>query len=357
MREESLVLKSEYEREYNEYLNIRKKNPAAEKPQRPPEKMLFIPANNSAAGVLQLLHDNNGRGLMFETEGDTMAYTFKSDYGNYSDAFRKAFHHETIRYYRKTDREFVDLEFPCLSTVLSGTPKQVQNLIPDAENGLFSRFMFYYLQITNDWKDVFERKVENGFDSFFAKYGEDYYQLFKELNSSIGIEFTLSASQKSQFNNIFARWQTMYETLLGSEYTATVRRLGLITFRMALIFSVLRVLETGDLSRQIICEERDFQNAIAITEVLMLHAKKVFSELPQSAPVIKRENREERFYNSLNETFTRKDYVEVAESLEIPDKTAQNYISKYLKKGLIHRDKQDFYIKTPTKETKDLGDC
>ena len=357
MREESLVLKAEYEREYNEYLNIRKKNPAAEKPQRPPEKMLFIPANNSAAGVLQLLHDNNGRGLMFETEGDTMAYTFKSDYGNYSDAFRKAFHHETIRYYRKTDREFVDLEFPCLSTVLSGTPKQVQNLIPDAENGLFSRFMFYYLQITNDWKDVFERKVENGFDAFFAKYGEDYYQLFKELNSSIGIEFTLSASQKSQFNNIFARWQTMYETLLGTEYTATVRRLGLITFRMALIFSVLRVLETGDLSRQIICEERDFQNAIAITEVLMLHAKKVFSELPQSAPVIKRENREERFYNSLNETFTRKDYVDVAESLEIPDKTAQNYISKYLKKGLIHRDKQDFYIKTPAKETKDLGDC
>ncbi len=357
MREESLVLKAEYEREYNEYLNIRKKNPAAEKPQRPPEKMLFIPANNSAAGVLQLLHDNNGRGLMFETEGDTMAYTFKSDYGNYSDAFRKAFHHETIRYYRKTDREFVDLEFPCLSTVLSGTPKQVQNLIPDAENGLFSRFMFYYLQITNDWKDVFERKVENGFDAFFAKYGEDYYQLFKELNSSIAIEFTLSASQKSQFNNIFARWQTMYDTLLGSEYTATVRRLGLITFRMALIFSVLRVLETGDLSRQIICEERDFQNAIAITEVLMLHAKKVFSELPQSAPVVKRENREERFYNSLNDTFTRKDYVEVAESLEIPDKTAQNYISKYLKKGLIHRDKQDFYIKTPTKETKYLGDC
>lgn len=357
LRDESLVLKAEYEREYNEYLNIRKNNPAAEKPQRPPEKMLFIPANNSAAGVLQLLHDNNGRGLIFETEGDTMAYSFKSDYGNYSDAYRKAFHHETIRYYRKTDREFVDLEFPCLSTVLSGTPKQVQNLIPDAENGLFSRFIFYYLQITSEWKDVFERKVENGFDAFFAKYGEDYYQLYKELNSSIGIEFTLSTSQKSQFNSIFARWQTMYETLLGSEYTATVRRLGLITFRMALIFSVLRVLETGDLSRLIVCEETDFQNAIAITEVLMTHAKKVFSELPQSAPLVKRENREERFYNSLHETFTRKDYVEVAKSLDIPDKTAQNYISKFLQKGLIHRDKQDFYLKTPNKETKDSGDC
>lgn len=345
MREESMRLKADYEREFNEYLIIRKKNPAAEKPQRPPEKMLFIPANSSAAGVLQLLYDNDGRGLIFETEGDTMAYTFKSDYGNYSDAFRKAFHHETIRYYRKTDREFVDLDKPCLSAVLSGTPKQIQNLIPDVENGLFSRFIFYALQITSEWKDVFERKVENGYDAFFAGHGEKFYQLYHQLNGMVGVEFTLTSGQQNQFNTVFSHWQTMYDTLLGAEYIGTVRRLGLITFRIALIFSVLRVLETGDLQSLLICEESDFQNAISITEVLILHAKKVFSELPQSAPVVKRENREERFYNSLNETFTRKDYVEAAEKLQIPDKTAQNYISKYLNKGLIHRDKQGLYLK------------
>src|SRR5690554_8197541 len=86
--------------------------------------MLFIPANNSSTGAYQLLGDSDGRGLIFETEGDTLAHAFKSDYGNYSDGFRKAFHHETISYYRRTDREFVDIESPCLSTVLSGTPKQ-----------------------------------------------------------------------------------------------------------------------------------------------------------------------------------------------------------------------------------------
>jgi hypothetical protein len=357
LRDESLLLKSQYERDYNDYQAIKKTNPAAEKPQRPPEKMLFIPANNSASGVLQLLNDNNGKGLIFETEGDTLAYAFKSDYGNYSDAFRKAFHHETIRYYRKTDREFVDLEQPCLSAVLSGTPKQVQNLIPDAENGLFSRFMFYYLQMSSVWKDVFERKTENGLDEYFDVFGSRYYELFKELNSSINIEFTLTVSQQNQFNNTFEHWQTKYETLLGFEYNATVRRLGLIAFRMALIFSVLRILETGDLSRRIVCEERDFQNAIAITEVLVIHAKKVFSELPQTVVAPKRENREERFFNMLPQTFTRKDYVSIAEKLEIPDKTAQNYIAKYLKKSMIHRDKQDFYIKSIIKEAKDLGEC
>ena len=353
LRDESLLLKSQYERDYNDYQAIKKTNPAAEKPQRPPEKMLFIPANNSASGVLQLLNDNNGKGLIFETEGDTLAYAFKSDYGNYSDAFRKAFHHETIRYYRKTDREFVDLEQPCLSAVLSGTPKQVQNLIPDAENGLFSRFMFYYLQMSSVWKNVFERKTENGLDEYFDVFGSRYYELFRELNSSINIEFTLTVSQQNEFNNTFEHWQTKYETLLGFEYNATVRRLGLITFRIAMIFSVLRILETGNLSRRIVCEERDFQNAIAITEVLVIHAKKVFSELPQTVVAPKRENREERFFNMLPHTFTRKEYVSIAEKLEIPDKTAQNYIAKYLKNGMIHRDKQDFYIKSLIKEPKD----
>ena len=346
LRDESASLKAQYDVEFNEFLYTRKKNPAAEKPQRPPEKMLFIPANSSAAGVLQLLHDNNGRGLIFETEGDTLAFTFKSDYGNYSDAFRKAFHHESIRYYRKTEREFVDLDSPCLSALLSGTPKQVQNLIPDAENGLFSRFIFYNLQMANEWKDVFERKTENGLDAFFAEAGIRFFPLFNELSASLGIEFTLTSSQQQLFNATFARWQTIYEALLGPEYTATVRRLGLITFRMALIFSVLRILETGEQSSTIVCDEQDFQNAIAITEVLILHAKAIFSQLPQSTPV-RRENREERFYSLLPEAFSRKDYLSVAKSLGIPDKSAQTYVAKLLKGSLIHRDSHDSYIKTP----------
>src|SRR5690606_1520461 len=126
-----------------------------DKPAKPQEKMLLLPANSSATGVFQLLADNDGRGLIFETEGDTLSNIFKSDYGNYSDGFRKAFHHETISYYRRTDREYVDLMAPCLSTVLAGTPGQVHGLIPSSENGLFSRFLFYHMELEAVWKDTF----------------------------------------------------------------------------------------------------------------------------------------------------------------------------------------------------------
>ena len=64
----------------------------------------------------------------------------KSDYGNYSDVLRKAFHHELVSLSRRKDREYCEVSNPRVSVALAGTPEQVRKLIPDAENGLMSRF-------------------------------------------------------------------------------------------------------------------------------------------------------------------------------------------------------------------------
>ena len=214
----------------------RKKNPDVEKPEEPPLQLLFIPANSSASGAFQLLNDNDGRGLLFETEGDTLANTFKSDFGNYSDGFRKAFHHETISYYRKTDRELVDLETPCISTVLSGTPKQVLNLIPSAEDGLFSRFMFYYMNTNPQWADVFSGNSATGLDDIFYEMGKEYLQFYDTLKASPNIQFHLTKEQQVHFNDFFQIFFNQYLNLKGDEYIGTIRRLGLITYRLAMIF-------------------------------------------------------------------------------------------------------------------------
>ena len=73
--------------------------------EKPHRQMLFLPANSTSAGMFQLLYNNEGSGLIFETEGDTLAQSFKSDQGNYSDGFRKAFQHEPISSFRKTNDE------------------------------------------------------------------------------------------------------------------------------------------------------------------------------------------------------------------------------------------------------------
>ena len=342
-REQAKVLKQQFNTEMATYNMNKGKDENLEKPSKPPERMLFIPANNSVTGVYQLISDNDGRGLIFETEGDTLAQAFKSDYGNYSDGFRKAFHHETISYYRRTDREYVDIEKPCLSTVLSGTPKQVATLIPNAENGLFSRFMFYYMNIKPTWKNVFQNSSNVGLDDYYTQLGNEFLQLYKTLKNNPDIEVTLSRNQQQQFNSYFESLQTKYINLQPEEYIATIRRLGLIAFRLMMLFTAFRIMEDGDVNQIKECEDVDFQNALASISILVKHSSKVFNDLPIEQKVVKRLNRKERFLESLPKQFNRQEYLDLAIKQNIPHKTAEGYITKFVDAGLIHREAHNLY--------------
>jgi hypothetical protein len=247
LRNQAKIMKQQFEVDMQEYNANKGKDANTEKPQKPPQKMLFIPANNSATGFLEILGDSDKRGLIFETEGDTLAKAFKSDYGDFSDGFRNAFQHEPISYYRRTDKEYVEIDRPCLSALLSGTPKQITTLIPNAENGLFSRFMFYVMNMKLIWKDVFASKTENGLDVHFEKLGNEFYSLYQTLQANPDVHFSLTPSQQLQFNQFFEKMQTLYVNIQEEEIISSVRRLGLIAFRIMMIFSALRIMEDGEI--------------------------------------------------------------------------------------------------------------
>jgi hypothetical protein len=337
---------------------------------KPPDKMLFIPANNSSTGAYQLLDDSDGKGLIFETEGDTLAQAFASDYGNYSDGFRNAFHHETISYFRRTEKEYVDIKKPCLSTVLSGTPKQISTLIPSAENGLFSRFIFYYMNIRPEWKDVFASRSTNGLEDHFDQLSEKFFRFYNSLENGKDILFSLTIYQQNEFNHFFSQIQEKYMIIQGVNYLATIRRLGLIAFRFCMIFSALRIIDTtniqygediglydcatGKMVSELICEDKDFNNSLAMIKILVKHSSKVFDELPSEGKITTRWNKKERFLNNLPKHFSRKKYLEVAQAFSIQPKTAEGYITTFCKSGLIHRESQDNYINTSIEETEEV---
>lgn len=345
LRERAAELKQIYEMELIDYNSKKGKEDGVEKPAQPQEKMLFIPANNSTTGVFQLLSNNEGRGLIFETEGDTLAQAFKSDYGNYSDGFRKAFHHETISYYRRTDREYVDIEKPRLSALLSGTPKQVASLIPSAENGLFSRFMFYFMNVHPVWKDVFASEDTVSLDEHFDELAKEYFGLYKFLGQQEEVQFTFSPEQRIKFNQFFEEIQTRYLELMGNDYMATVRRLGLITFRLSMILTALRIMDTKTITKELICTEEDYTSAIEVVKVLIQHSGKVFQELPDERLTNTRSQRKIQFYEALPHSFNRQGYLEVARNLSIPERTVERYITDFCRAELLLREKQDSYIK------------
>ena len=370
-------LRDKYKRDmqkYNEELAayaVNKKTSLAVQPKEPPFLSLIIPANSTATVVYQTLSENDGVGLLFETEGDTLANAFNSDLGNYSDGFRKAFHHETISYLRKKDHEYVEILRPKFSAVLSGTRQQIYSLIPNAENGLFSRFIFYSMQTELVWRDMFPTIDGATADERFRQIGKDFYTFLKDFPKD-DVQFTLSYTQKQRFNDFFAETQRSYAYTFGDDIVASVRRLGLILFRITMILSVLRLMDsfpaaskTAPLSevkksKRIVCTDIDFQSALDIVKVLLLHTVEVYQSLPRHsyerlASIASKGSRQlaeasrSRFLDALPNAFDRPTYIEVAASLNITDKTAERYIREFCASGQLDHPSNGQYRKTSSR--------
>ena len=345
LRGQAKLLKNQYDCDMMEYNANKKNNASAEKPNKPPQQMLIIPANNSSTGFFELLNDSDSNGLIFETEADTLSKSFKTDYGDYSDGFRSAFQHEPHRFYRRTDKEYVEIKHPALSVMLSGTHKQIVTLIPDAENGLFSRFMFYMMNMGYEWKDVFASTTEDGLEVHFKNLGKQFYHFYQTLQSLPSISFSLTNEQQVIFNKYFKDKQAYYIATQDENYIATVRRLGLIAFRITMIFSALRIMESGEISTKLICEDIDLDNTLKMTDVLIQHASHIYSNLITQIPEIKPKsnNRKVIFLANLPKTFNRQTYLEVATKLNIPDKTVQRYIKDFVSANIILSTARDSY--------------
>lgn len=344
-RKQSAKENQEYEVELREYNAIKGKDMGIEKPQKPPVRMHIIPANNTTAGLLQLLADNDGQGIIIETEGDTIAKTLKKEISDFSDFLRKGFHHEMISGYRKTDHEHSEVEQPRFNMILSSTMGQLKELIPSTENGLSSRFMFYYMNLRTIWKDVFAHSKNKSLNLHFNELGQEFYSLYRTLREKDPISFSLSEEQQQSFNTFFAQMQDKYLVLQGLDYMAIVRRLGLIAFRIMMILTAMRIPETGDYSTCQQCSEEDFETALAIIRIMVRHASFIVSQMPEEVKTERRVNKKERFYDALPEKFGTREFIGLAKSLEIAERTSYKYITAFCNKGLILKPHANEYIK------------
>ncbi|MBW8333159.1 MAG: DUF3987 domain-containing protein [Prolixibacteraceae bacterium] len=341
MTEQSRNERAAYESELEQYNNLTKaQRQGAQRPEEPPRKMFFIPANSSSSAFIQALSDNNFSGVLFETEADTLADTFKQEWGNFSDVLRKAFHHESTSMFRRKDNEFIEIRDPHISIALSGTPKQVHNMMPDVENGLFSRFLFYAFEDNSDFKNPFVSHRPVNYTDFFKEKAIIIFELHQQLNNlREPVSFQLNDEQGLQFTELFNTMLSRNKLLLGRDFDANIKRLGLITFRVASILSALRILETGELPNPMICSDLDFRTAMTIAATLEKHAIAVFQNLPNNDL----KGAKLKFFEKLPPQFDRQGYLKVAEELGIHPKTAEKYISQFKPKLLHHEHNQ--YIK------------
>lgn len=312
-----------------------------------PMLALIIPANSSASAFIKTLADNNGTGLMFETEGDTLSQTLKSDYGNYSDTLRKAFHHEPVSLCRRKDREFLEVDCPKLSVVLAGTPGQVRNLIQDSENGLFSRFMFFNVKFERNIRNVFVvTDTRHSKTEVFRQLGEQYKELLGKIQrEASAYEVSIPPFLHGHFMDYYNILNNECCEAIGNRMQGVVRRNGLMAFRIMMVLTIVRHL-TDDRyhpmpegqSLRLECTDEDYHTSLTIAGTLLHHSAYMFRQLekPSSpASTSNRNDRREILYNMLPDSFTKQEYLSVVRRLEYSESTCNKWIDRYIAENLL----------------------
>ena len=251
------------------------------------KKGILLPANTTSTKFIKDLSENEGEGLFFETEGDTMANAFAQDTGNYSDTFRKGFHHEPVSLSRVENDLKIYITKPRISAVLSSTFGQLLTLIKNPEDGLFSRFLFHEIESIDEFLNPFD-KSKRGYESVFEGLGNKVFDMHEDLKKFELIDFNLSSDQETMFLQIFTKWKIEMQSFVnnGKDYgkndlDGTVHRLGLICFRVAMILTTIRNYETENLKPELICTDVDFHTAFRIVEIAKNNAMAIFTRLPK----------------------------------------------------------------------------
>jgi hypothetical protein len=195
------------------------------------------------------------------------------------------------------------------------------------------------------WKDVFANSGDQTLDIYFRDLGEYFCCFYNQLKQQQEMRFCLTASQQQAFNAYFAQAQNKFLALYGDDYIATVRRLGLITFRVSMILTVLRLMESQHFTTPLICIDTDFNTALEMVKILVQHAARVFDALPADSAQQPTANPKLALLQALPAQFDRTKYIEIAKQLEIPDSTADKQIARFCNAGLITRQTQGNYTK------------
>lgn len=330
-------LKADYAATFKKWLKqSRGKKSGGEKaPVKPKYPVLFIPGNSSAASIYKLLDESDGKAIICETEADSLTGAIKQDWGNFSHVLRCSFQHEPVTLSRSGDDLYLSIDHPCLSVLLTGTPDQVPRLIGSTEDGLFSRFIFYCYSRDMVWIDPTPCSECTDLTPFFEGLSCKVAEIKKQLDAG-NFTFSLSMYQFGILSENFNAKTKLIKQFEGQDAASAIFRLGLIAFRIGMIFTVIRQMDDLNGKVNLECTDEDLNNALGLTDVYFEHTMVMHSLLPKkSGRSINPKMRE--FYSLLpkDKEFPRKESNEIGKSIGISEKTVWTYLGKLKDEGLL----------------------
>ena len=370
-----------YRREKTAWDLLGKQRAQTPEPEEPRLRMFLISGNNSGTGILENLIDADGVGLICEAEADTVSAAIGTDYGHWSDTLRKCHDHDRLSFNRRTNHEYRECDRSFLGVLLSGTPAQVAPLIPSAENGLFSRQLFYRMPAIEEWMDQFDRSDDN-LDRLFLDWGRRWKRLTDALWPWVNVvQLRLSDAQKQLFNQRLSRFFSHAGIAGGGAMRSTVARIAINTCRMTAIVAFLRAvdgwlsgeeeptdgIDTAAILRHcpgltpapnvpreniqdgivpawtLTVTDADLEAVLALAETLYRHSLRILRILPATDAKIRQAPPKEALFEALPLEFTRKQALDEAARLKIATSTLESYLRRMRERGLLLHDDKGAY--------------
>lgn len=236
-------------------------------------------------------------------------------------------------------------------------------LIPSAENGLFSRQLYYFMPDIHEWKSQFDSKED--LNAVFLSMGREWKQTVEEIRRRGEHTLCLTDSQKEEFDKRFSALFMRANFACGSEMTSSVARMGINLCRIMSVVAMLRTLENPSLIRpsNTNCKENiadgtvsqwdvemtdaDFHAVLAIMEPLYRHTLHILSFLP-STEIRRRVNADcDMLFDSLGDSFSRAQLLERACEMGIKQNTACSWLRRLLNRHVIEKvEKNGSYMRS-----------
>lgn len=312
---------------------------------------LFYGGNISTSRLIELVYENGGTGVLFESEADTVANTMKQEWGNLTAFLRKSFEGEGERFSRKTNDEHFILTENRISVLLSGTPNQINNLIKSPEDGFFSRFLFVKDETDPEWKSQ-KPNYKNKYKIIELEetLKLSLYNMFM-LYRNNDLEVRLSDETWDMQDKIFSKLTDDAIQNGLSDESSVVFRLGNIFFRLCMILTAIEESQKINIEDEeyyyediIYCSE---QNAETAMEICLLGLKNSIDILGKFDKTKDVSNSPDNFlFNKLPQSFERSKAIEIGvNDVKLSTRAIDNKLKKWLNNGQLIQEKRGVYIK------------
>ena len=309
---------------------------------------MLIAGDSTLAAFYKALEEQGGCGYMHESERSVITDIWKNAAANYNTALRKAAEHEPIS--RNRVKGASEIKNPRLSMLLTGTFGQYKALVPNVENGYFSRLLTVVIRGTNPFD---KRYVSSkGGQSAVPKIvGQRLLRVYESLLCGDEREWSLTEAQKERLGE---HLETEYGTLislLGDNFHSAVVRMAVQIERIAMVLSAMRGGENNRpcMVDTLYCSDQDYETAEIIGNKMLMHMAAAYrmidGDAQECVPEIKPLDQRKVLFEQLKGEYALGELINEAKSQGVSRSSAIRWNNQWIEQGFITKENHGNYKK------------